>query len=69
MLNAMSAESVIQRDPEIMGGTPTFAGTRVQIRSLLDELASGTSMEEFMELYPDVSRQQIKAALLELCPQ
>lgn len=52
-----------------MGGTPTFAGTRVQIRSLLDELASGTSMEEFIELYPDVSRQQVKAALLELCPQ
>jgi uncharacterized protein (DUF433 family) len=56
-------EPVICRDPEIMGGTPVFCGTRVPVQALLDYLAAGDSIDEFLEGFPSVSREQVVAFL------
>ena len=56
-------ESVVQSHPEILGGTPVFAGTRVPVKNLLDYLASGDSLERFLDHFPSVSREQAVAAL------
>jgi uncharacterized protein (DUF433 family) len=56
-------ESVIRSDPEILGGTPVFAGTRVPVKNLLDYLAAGDSIETFLDHFPSVSREQVVAAL------
>ena len=45
-------------DPEILGGTPVFRGTRVPVDALLDNLEVGVSMDEFLENFPSVSREQ-----------
>ena len=50
-------ESVVRRDPEILGGTPVFAGTRVPVKNLLDYLAAGDSLERFLDHFPSVTRQ------------
>lgn len=54
---------VIHSDPEIMGGTPVFVGTRVPFQTLLDYLESGDPLSEFLEDFPTVSREQAVAAL------
>ena len=54
---------VVHRDPEIMGGTPVFVGTRVPVQSLFDYLEAGDSLEEFLEAFPTVSREQAIGAL------
>jgi uncharacterized protein (DUF433 family) len=54
----MSLTEIIHSDPEILGGTPVFVGTRVPVRILLDYLEGGEPLEEFLENYPSVSRQQ-----------
>ena len=54
---------VIQRDPEIMSGTPCFAGTRVPIRNLFDALARGRGLDDFLDGFPTVSREQALAVL------
>lgn len=56
-------ESVVQSDPEILGGTPVFVGTRVPIKNLLDYLAAGDSLEKFLDHFPSVTREQAVAAL------
>ena len=56
-------EPVIHSDPEIMGGTPVFIGTRVPLETLLDYLESGQPLSEFLEDFPTVSREQAVAAL------
>ena len=56
-------ESVIHSDPEILGGTPVFVGTRVPIKNLIDYLAAGDSLDQFLDDFPSVSRQQAIAAL------
>ena len=56
-------ESVVHSDPEILGGTPVFAGTRVPVKNLLDYLAAGDSLETFLDHFPSVSREQAVAAL------
>ena len=56
-------ESVIRSDPEILGGTPVFAGTRVPVKNLLDYLAAGDSLETFLDHFPSVTRAQAVAAL------
>jgi uncharacterized protein (DUF433 family) len=58
-----TAASVIHTDPDILGGTPVFAGTRVPVRTLLDYLAAGDSLGEFLDHFPTVSREQAVAAL------
>jgi uncharacterized protein (DUF433 family) len=54
---------IIQRDPDILGGTPVFAGTRVPVRTLLDYLEAGDSLNEFLDHFPSVSREQAVATL------
>jgi uncharacterized protein (DUF433 family) len=50
--------SVIVRDPDILGGMPVFAGTRVLVRTFLDCLEAGYSIDDFMEDFPSVRREQ-----------
>ena len=59
----MIKPSVITSDPEIMGGTPVLAGTRVPFQTLLDYLEAGAPLEEFLEDFPSVSRDLAVAAL------
>ncbi len=49
---------VINIDPEILGGTPVFVGTRVPIESLFDHLEDGVSLDEFLDDFPTVKRDQ-----------
>ncbi len=56
-------KSVVRSDPEILGGTPVFAGTRVPLKNLLDYLAAGDSLETFLDHFPSVTRDQAVAAL------
>ena len=57
--------SLISRTPEIMGGTPVFAGTRVPVQTLLDYLKAGESIDDFLDGFPTVSREQVIALLEE----
>ena len=57
------SEPVIHSDPEIMGGTPVFVGTRVPLATLLDYLEAGQPLSEFLEDFPTVTREQAVAAL------
>ena len=50
---------VISRNPDVMGGTPVFAGTRVPIQTLLDYLEAGDSIDTFLDGFPSVSREQV----------
>jgi uncharacterized protein (DUF433 family) len=58
ILDAMKS-SVVTSSPDVMGGTPVFAGTRVPIENLLDYLEGGESIEDFLEGFPSVSRDQV----------
>lgn len=57
--------SVVTSSPDVMGGTPVFAGTRVPIENLLDYLEGGESIEDFLEGFPSVSREQVVTFLEE----
>ena len=61
----MTLEQIVHRDPEILGGTPVFRGTRVPIRSLFDYLEGGETLDEFLRQFPSVRREHA-IALLEL---
>ena len=50
--------TVINRNPNILGGTPVFAGTRVPIRILMEYLETGDSLDDFLYQYPSVGREQ-----------
>ena len=63
MPRMLDRHEVVHSDPEIMGGTPVFVGTRVPAQSLFDYLEAGDSIEEFLEAFPTVSRDQAIAAL------
>lgn len=56
-------QPVIHSDPEIMGGTPVFVGTRVPFQTLLDYLEGGDPLSEFLGDFPTVTREQAIAAL------
>ena len=62
---ATVSDSVIVQDPEIHSGEPVFRGTRVPFQTLLDYLEGGDTLDEFLEQYPGVSREQAIAALEE----
>jgi uncharacterized protein (DUF433 family) len=64
----MLNEDLITRDPEIMSGTPVFKGTRVPIKSLFDYLRGGDTLDDFLESFPSVEREQAEA-LLELAEE
>jgi uncharacterized protein (DUF433 family) len=55
--------SVVKIDPEIMSGAPCFSGTRVAIQTLIDHLEAGDSIEDFLDGFPSVSREQVVAFL------
>ncbi|MGH7614029.1 MAG: DUF433 domain-containing protein [Gemmatimonadales bacterium] len=55
--------NVIHSDPEILGGTPVFVGTRVPAQSLFDYLEGGDILDEFLRQFPSVRREQALAAL------
>ena len=57
--------SVVSQDPEILGGEPVFAGTRVPVKSLFDHLEAGDSIGDFLEGFPSVKRDQVLALLEE----
>ena len=54
---------VIHSDPDILGGTPVFVGTRVPMKTLLDYLEAGEPLDEFLDHFPSVSREQAVATL------
>lgn len=54
---------IVSVSPDVMGGTPVFAGTRVPVQTLLDYLEGGETIEDFLEGFPTVSREQIVAFL------
>jgi uncharacterized protein (DUF433 family) len=57
------ASTIIHSDPEILGGTPVFVGTRVPVKSLYDHLEAGDGLDEFLDSFPSVTREQAVAAL------
>ena len=57
--------TVVKIDPEIMSGAPCFTGTRVPIQTLIDHLEAGDSIEDFLDGFPSVSRDQVIAFLEE----
>jgi uncharacterized protein (DUF433 family) len=54
---------IVHSDPDIVGGTPVFVGTRVPVRSLFDYLEGGDTLSEFLRQFPSVSREQAIAVL------
>ena len=56
---------IISRDQDVMGGAPVFSGTRVPVQTLLDYLEAGDSIDEFLEGFPSVTREQVVAFLEE----
>ena len=59
-------QSIITRDPDILGGIPVFEGTRVPIKNLFDCLEKGYSIGEFLEDFPSVSAAQVSQLLREV---
>ena len=57
--------SIISVSPSVMSGTPVFAGTRVPIQTLLDYLKAGESIDDFLDGFPTVTREQVIALLEE----
>jgi len=57
------SQPIVSSDPEVLGGVPVFAGTRVPVRTLIDYLESGEDLETFLSDFPTVSRAQAIAAL------
>jgi uncharacterized protein (DUF433 family) len=51
-------QPIVSRNPEVMGGTPVFCGTRVPVQTLLDYLEAGESIDDFLEGFPTVTREQ-----------
>lgn len=59
------SKQIISSSPDVMGGTPVFAGTRVPVQTLLDYLKAGESIDDFLEGFPTVAREQVIAFLEE----
>jgi uncharacterized protein (DUF433 family) len=59
----MMQTSVVHSDPDILGGTPIFVGTRVPVQALIDYIEGGHSLEDFLNDFPTVSRKLALAAL------
>ena len=58
-----SSKMVVTVDPEILGGTPVFTGTRVPVKNLFDFLEAGDNLEVFLDAFPSVTLEQAVAAL------
>jgi uncharacterized protein (DUF433 family) len=59
----VSENNVITKDPEVLGGTPVFQGTRVPFQALLDYLEGGQTLDEFLDDFPTVTREAAVHAL------
>ena len=59
------SQPIITCSPEILGGTPVFSGTRVPVQTLLDYLEGGETIDDFLEGFPTVKREQVIAFLEE----
>ncbi len=59
----MKTQDIIEAQPDILGGTPVFRGTRVPVRTLIDTLEAGDSIDLFLYDYPSVAREQVVAFL------
>ena len=59
----MTKQVLIHTDPEILGGAPVFVGTRVPVQTLMDYLEEGSSLNEFLDHFPSVTREQAIAVL------
>lgn len=59
----MAATNIVSRDPDIFGGTPIFTGTRVPIAVLFENLADGLTLDEILDSYPTLTREQALEAL------
>ena len=59
----MEQTKIVSRNPEIMSGELVFAGTRVEVKTLVDYLKASHSMDDFLEGFPTVSREQAEAYL------
>jgi uncharacterized protein (DUF433 family) len=62
-MNAEELQGIVHSNPEIMGGTPVFVGTRVPLGNLIDYLEGGESVEDFLEAFPTVKREQVIAVI------
>lgn len=61
----LANSEIISSSPDVMGGTPVFAGTRVPVQTFLDYLKAGESIYDFLEGFPTVSKEQVIALLEE----
>ena len=59
----MGFDDLITIDPDILGGTPVFKGTRVPVRTLFEYLENNYSVEEFLECFPSLSREMVRKVL------
>ena len=59
----IATDALIGRNPEILGDTPVFAGTRVPVRVLLEHLEAGDRLDDFLDDFPSVSREHAIAVL------
>lgn len=59
------AQAIVASSPDILSGTPVFAGTRVPVRALLDYLEAGETIDDFLAGFPTVKREQVVAFLKE----
>jgi uncharacterized protein (DUF433 family) len=56
---------IVSSDPDVLGGTPVFHGTRVPVQTLLDYLGAGDTIDDFLEGFPSVTRDDVIAFLEE----
>ena len=59
----MTVADIVSSDPDVQGGATVFTGTRVPLKNLIDYLEAGDSIEQFLDDFPSVSREQAIAAL------
>jgi uncharacterized protein (DUF433 family) len=62
-MGSNGAETLIARDPEILGGIPVFKGTRVPVKTLFDYLEKGHPLDDFLDDFPTVARSQAQAVV------
>ncbi len=62
-MSADDLKGIIHSDSEVLGGTPVFVGTRVPLQNLIDSLEGGESIEDFLDGFPSVKREQVIAVI------
>ena len=62
-MSSEDLKAIVHSDPNIMGGTPVFVGTRVPLQNLIDSLEGGESIEDFLDGFPSVKRGQVIAVI------